>query len=129
MPEECSMKFVARFTAVACVATIGLTLFTGCKKEEAKTPTPAPNAATPATQPLIPVAQVADWCPEHGVPESVCTRCNESLIAGFQAKNDWCKEHKRPESQCFICHPDLQEKFAAVYKEKYKKDPPPVEKD
>jgi hypothetical protein len=80
----------------------------------------------PATQPIIPVAAVVDWCPEHGVPESICTQCNESLIAGFKAKNDWCKEHGVPESQCFKCHPELKQKFAAAYKEKYGKDPAPA---
>lgn len=72
------------------------------------------GAAKPTTQPLIPVVQVADWCREHGVPESVCTRCNTALIADFKKKGDWCKEHDLPESQCLICHPDLKEKFEAM---------------
>lgn len=49
-----------------------------------------------------------DWCGEHAVPESMCTRCNPALIAAFQATGDWCAEHDRPESQCLICNPDLQ---------------------
>ena len=49
-----------------------------------------------------------DWCGEHGVPESVCTRCDPSLIAAFKATNDWCAEHGLPESQCLKCHPDLK---------------------
>jgi hypothetical protein len=48
-----------------------------------------------------------DWCGEHEVPESMCTRCNPSLIPAFQATNDWCAEHGLPESQCKICNPDL----------------------
>ncbi len=49
-----------------------------------------------------------DWCDEHGVPESLCTRCNASLIAAFKATGDWCEEHGLPESQCLACNPDLR---------------------
>ncbi len=82
------------------------------------------GAAKPATKPLVPVVQMVDWCREHGVPESVCTRCNSTLIADFKNKGDWCKEHEVPESQCFKCHPEKKEQFAAQYKAKYGKEPP-----
>lgn len=49
-----------------------------------------------------------DWCGEHAVPESKCTRCNASLVAAFKATNDWCSEHGLPESQCLKCNPDLK---------------------
>ena len=49
-----------------------------------------------------------DWCGEHEVPESQCTRCNKDLIAAFQATGDWCAEHGLPESQCLACNPDLK---------------------
>ena len=49
-----------------------------------------------------------DWCGEHAVPESQCTRCNPALIAAFKATSDWCAEHGVPESQCLKCHPDLK---------------------
>jgi hypothetical protein len=49
----------------------------------------------------------ADWCGEHEVPESLCTRCNPTLVAAFQATGDWCAEHGLPESQCRICNPNL----------------------
>ena len=48
-----------------------------------------------------------DWCGEHAVPESLCTRCNPDLIPAFQATGDWCEEHSVPESQCLICNPGL----------------------
>lgn len=48
-----------------------------------------------------------DWCAEHAVPESQCTKCNPKLIPAFQATNDWCGEHGLPESQCTKCNPDL----------------------
>ena len=49
-----------------------------------------------------------DWCDEHGVPESQCSRCNPKLIPAFKATGDWCDEHGLPESQCPRCHPDLK---------------------
>ena len=55
-----------------------------------------------------------EWCAEHGVPESICTRCHAKLIADFKQKGDWCKEHNLPESQCIACDPSLKEKFAAM---------------
>ena len=48
-----------------------------------------------------------DWCEEHQVPESQCTRCNKDLIPAFKATNDWCPEHGLPESQCKICNPEI----------------------
>ena len=64
------------------------------------------------------------WCPEHGIPEEVCTRCNAALIADFKEQGDWCDEHDRPDSTCFHCHPELEAKFAARYEAKYGKQPP-----
>lgn len=89
--------------------------------------TPKPQVAEqpkPATKPIIPVAQMADWCPEHAMPESICVQCNASLAAGFKAKGDWCEEHGVPKSQDFAHNPGLKQKFAAAYKEKYGKEPP-----
>jgi hypothetical protein len=49
-----------------------------------------------------------DWCGEHQVPESQCTRCNPDLVPAFKATNDWCAEHGLPESQCLKCNPNLK---------------------
>lgn len=49
-----------------------------------------------------------DWCGGHLVPESMCTRCNPSLIPAFKATGDWCESHGLPESQCLVCNPDLK---------------------
>jgi hypothetical protein len=49
-----------------------------------------------------------DWCAEHEVPESLCTRCNPALVAAFKATGDWCAEHGLPESQCKLCNPGLK---------------------
>jgi hypothetical protein len=67
------------------------------------------------------------WCDEHGVPEEICGQCSAKAEAECKKKGDWCKEHDRPDSQCFICHPELKEKFAALYRAKYGKEPPPTE--
>lgn len=73
---------------------------------------PVASAAKPA--PLVPKHEVADWCGDHGVPESVCTRCNAELVAGFKKKGDWCEKHGLPDSQCLTCHPELKAKFEAM---------------
>ena len=74
----------------------------GCSKVEEKDD-PAQHAATN----VVP-GSYEDWCGEHQVPESQCTRCNPDLIAAFQATGDWCQEHSLPESQCLACNPDLK---------------------
>jgi hypothetical protein len=81
---------------------------TGATKTEAQPPKKKPR------EPLIKKQEIADWCPEHGVPESICTRCNPALVEGFKKKNDWCNKHDLPESQCLQCHPELREKLEAM---------------
>ncbi len=54
------------------------------------------------------------WCAEHGVPESVCSRCDDSLVANFKKTNDWCAAHGLPESQCTLCNPEVREKWIAL---------------
>ncbi len=61
-----------------------------------------PNVQFPNVEPA-PAA--ADWCGGHGLPESMCTKCNRSLIPHFQATGDWCEEHGFPESVCPVCNP------------------------
>lgn len=94
-------------------------LGTGCPDSSSQQQPPQPTTAAPTASeapkaPLVPQRQAADWCREHAVPESICTRCNTALIADFKAKNDWCNEHNLPESQCFACHPELEAKFKAM---------------
>lgn len=55
-----------------------------------------------------------DWCREHNVPESLCTRCNPELVEQFKAKGDWCGGHKLPESQCLKCNPGFKAKWDAI---------------
>ena len=94
-------------------------LLVACGKGSAPPPAAGPQAQKVETattaKPVAATAAPADWCGEHGVPESVCTRCNTSLISQFKAKGDWCDKHDRPDSQCFVCHPEHEAKFAAQY--------------
>jgi len=83
----------------------------GCPDSKQAPASPSPTATAKTMAPLVPKKVAADWCPEHGVPESICSRCNESLVAGFKKKGDWCKEHGLPDSQCFTCHPELEAEF------------------
>lgn len=48
-----------------------------------------------------------DWCTEHNIPESLCTKCNQQLAAEYKAKGDWCAEHKVPDSLCPDCKPAI----------------------
>lgn len=99
-------------TALAVLVTVGLLV--GCgdsASQDSKKPTVP--AARKTVKPLLQKKEIADWCPEHGVPESICTRCNDTLIAGFKAKGDWCNGHDLPESQCFDCNPALEAAFKA----------------
>lgn len=67
------------------------------------------------------------WCAEHGIPESECALCDQKLAAECKKKGDWCAKHDRPDSQCFSCHPELKEQYAAKYRAKYGKEPPPTQ--
>jgi len=86
------------------VSSIGLVciLFFGCGRavEEKEAPQHAAAEVVPGSY--------EDWCGEHQVPESQCTRCNPDLIAAFRATGDWCAEHGLPESQCLACNPNLK---------------------
>jgi hypothetical protein len=67
---------------------------------DGKTPAHAANDVKPGSY--------EDWCEEHQVPESQCTRCNPALTPAFKATGDWCEEHGVPESQCTRCNPNLK---------------------
>jgi hypothetical protein len=69
------------------------------------------------------------WCDEHGIPEAECSMCSAKVAKEFKAKGDWCDKHDRALSQCFICNPDRREFYAAKYRAKYGKEPPPIEDD
>lgn len=104
-------------TSIGLALGVACTLsFTACRKDagdeaaggaETQAAKPAPVASTHAPA-GVQAGSHEDWCEDHQVPESLCTRCNPSLIAAFKATNDWCAEHGIPESQCRICNPNLK---------------------
>jgi hypothetical protein len=74
------------------------------------------------------------WCTEHGIPEDECSMCRatanaKKLARECKAKGDWCDKHDRALSQCFICNPKRREFYAAKYRARYGKEPPPIEDD
>ncbi|MFO0848397.1 MAG: hypothetical protein U0871_07565 [Gemmataceae bacterium] len=85
----------------------------------------APAAKTAPTEKAD--AHSGWWCDEHGIPEAECSMCSAKVEKACKAKGDWCDQHARAKSQCFKCDPALKEKFAAKYRAKYGKEPPPVE--
>jgi hypothetical protein len=92
---------------------VSLSLAVGCSKSGEPAPRPETTAANAATAgPHAPKGVTPgsheDWCGEHAVPESQCTRCNKALEPAFKATGDWCPEHGLPESQCLKCNPDLK---------------------
>lgn len=91
---------------------LGTLLATGaCRKSGSDKSAPAPEATKTETghakKDVVPGSH-EDWCDEHQVAESQCTRCDPSLTAAFKATGDWCEEHGLPESQCLKCNPDLK---------------------
>lgn len=105
------MKRLSCMWVVAAVALIGA----GCggqgtesrTNEAATTQAASPPSGEGHAAGVVP-GSYEDWCEEHGVPESQCTRCDASLIPAFQAANDWCGEHGLPMSQCTIHDPNLK---------------------
>jgi len=89
-------------TRLAGAVALGLVLLAAaCDEREAA---PAPTTEQGATgAPAL--ADPLDWCAGHGLPESMCTLCNPSLVARFQQAGDWCAEHGLPESACPTCNP------------------------
>jgi hypothetical protein len=82
-------------------------LFASCAEKNAAKPTKVDTKAEEASKSAKP-GSYGDWCEEHQVQESQCTRCTPSLAAAFKASNDWCVEHDLPESQCLKCNPNLK---------------------
>lgn len=81
-----------------------------CSKKETSEASPVATGSAPGAHAAAAAKPGSheDWCAEHAVPESLCTRCNSSLVPAFKATGDWCAEHGLPESQCTICNPNLK---------------------
>lgn len=83
----------------ACVALA----FAGCRRGDS---TPAAAGDGSVARSAGTAALDASLCSEHGVLESICTKCHPKLVPIFQAKGDWCAKHGFPESVCPIDHPE-----------------------
>ena len=96
-------SFLLPATLIAGLALTALGGLAACEDKAAAHRDAGQHAAAGATP-----GSHEDWCDEHQVAESMCTRCNPSLAAAFKATGDWCGEHGLPESQCLLCNPDLK---------------------
>lgn len=103
MKKEQQMQLIRVLTMLAAVLTA-----VSCIREPSTEGAPSAAQPTEHASAAVKPGSHDDWCGEHRVPESMCTRCNSSLIAAFKATNDWCAEHGLPESQCLKCNPDLK---------------------
>ncbi|CAN5134486.1 hypothetical protein BH11PLA2_BH11PLA2_39740 [soil metagenome] len=110
---------------VMMVAMFGLlaTLAVGCTDKVGSAPATKP----PASGAKAETKHDEWWCAEHGIPEAECSLCSPKFAKECKAKGDWCEKHERAQSQCFICDPKLKETYAAKYRTKYGKEPPPIE--
>jgi len=101
-------RFIVLTTLIACGGESAPSTPT-TQPEPTQTAQPAPSQPAASTHGVVGAAPGSheDWCGEHAVPESQCSRCNASLIPAFKATGDWCAEHGLPESQCHACNPDL----------------------
>ncbi len=79
-----------------------------CSKKSAEEGSSGTPAAAEHAPSGVKPGSHEDWCGEHQVPESQCTRCNPDLVPAFKATGDWCEEHGLPESQCLKCNPELK---------------------
>ena len=96
----------------------------GCQPPEDKGTKPANGDSTAVTK--AKPKHDKWWCAEHGIPEAECSMCDPVVEKECKATGDWCDKHDRAKSQCFKCDPSLKEKFAARYRAKYGKEPPPI---
>jgi len=104
-----------RFAWMAALL-IAFTVAVGCSKKD-QTSARAPEVSAPADTSegansghaagIVPGSH-EDWCDEHQVQETMCTRCDPSLIPAFKASGDWDEMHGLPKSQCLKCDPTLK---------------------
>ena len=103
-------------TILVVISALGLLLVVGCGGKEPQSRSAEIEASGHAAPPTgeghadaqVTPGSYADWCGEHEVPETQCTRCDASLIPAFQAAGDWDGEHGLPMSQCTIHDPNLR---------------------
>jgi hypothetical protein len=95
-----------RLRPLVLVVLLAVALSPACKDKE-RSAAPAVTGAS-ILAPGVKPGSHEDWCEEHQVPESQCTRCHPELIPAFKASGDWDEEHHLPMSQCTECTPPHQ---------------------
>ena len=112
MKGESPMRSIRSLLSMAAILLIaagcGSGTGTATTQNEAPRPATPPTGEGHATVAAVVPGSYEDWCAEHGVPETQCTRCDPSLIPAIQAANDWDAEHGLPMSQCLIHDPNLK---------------------
>lgn len=124
---ESAMRTTTLRLGAFALAVLTVSAF-GCGKESSDSKDAKPAVAERAGGRKID-DHSAWWCGEHGIPEDECSMCSAKVAKDLKAKGDWCDKHDRAKSQCFICDPSLKEKFAAKYRAKYGKEPPPIDEE
>ena len=100
--KELSMPYAGPALRITAIAVVAALLATACKGREI----PAAPAGATTTAPRAPaIVDPTDWCAEHALPESMCAKCDPSLVDRFRSAGDWCAEHGLPESVCPACNP------------------------
>jgi len=106
------MKTILTLLGMLAVLLIAAGCGTGAQTKaangEATNTETQPKGKDDAVTAAVVPGSYEDWCDEHLVPETQCTRCDPSLIPAFQAANDWDAEHGLPMSQCLIHDPNLK---------------------
>jgi hypothetical protein len=103
--KEIPMNIHSISLVICAVLAIGSA---SCSKDAPSADKAAPEKTAAHAAKDVKPGSYEDWCGEHQVPESQCTKCNPTLIPAFKATGDWCEEHGLPESQCTKCNPNLK---------------------
>ena len=100
------MKMRSEVPWMAWALCLGLLSAAGCDKGGEPTEGAAAAVSGDTTKgDAARIGDAADWCEEHGLPESKCTKCNPALIPAFRVRRDWCEDHGFPKSACPTCNP------------------------
>ena len=102
--KSATMRLCLVWTLALCAAVS----FLGCDSESSDGEQGASKEAEQQEQALATRpenADPSDWCKEHSLPESMCTKCHPELTERYTKAGDFCAGHGCPESVCPKCHP------------------------
>ena len=100
------MKTIA-LVLVSVILTVGACKKEGAgEKDEARPAAAEKSGHAPAN---VKPGSHEDWCGEHAVPESQCTRCNpDARWPRSRRPATGARSTALPESQCLKCNPELK---------------------